>query len=180
MRKFLVFAIAAALVAACGPAKKQDLKPASEPQAAPAQSAQPAAPATDAAQPAGQQPQVAAAAQKPGKASDTVKTASGLKYIILNKGSGPTPKAGQIVKAHYTGKFLDGKVFDSSIPSGQPFAFPVGRNRVIKGWDEAILTMSKGEKRVLIVPPQLAYGPDGMGPIPPNATLIFEVELVDF
>jgi peptidylprolyl isomerase len=164
MRKLFIAALIATLVGGCGPAKKQESKPVSEPQA------------TLAVQP----PQEAAAKQTAGKASDTVKTPSGLKYIVLKKGAGPTPKAGQTVKAHYTGKFLDGKVFDSSIPRGEPIAFPVGKGQVIKGWDEAILTMSKGEKRVLIIPPQLAYGPDGMGPIPPNSTLIFEVELVDF
>jgi peptidylprolyl isomerase len=171
MRTFLVFAIAAALAAGCNPAKKQESKPASEPQAAPAQNVQ---------QPAAQQPQEVAATQKSIKASDTVTTSSGLKYIVLKKGNGPTPKAGQIVKVHYTGKFLDGKIFDSSIPRGEPLAFPVGKGHVIKGWDEAILMMSKAEKRILIIPPQLAYGEGGMGPIPPNSTLIFEVELVDF
>jgi FKBP-type peptidyl-prolyl cis-trans isomerase len=171
MRKFLVFAIAAALIAGCGSAKKQESKPASEPQAAPA---------VQAAQPAAQPSQEAAAKPTTGKAPDTVKTSSGLKYIVNKKGAGPTPKAGQTVKVHYTGKFLDGKVFDSSIPRGEPFSFPVGMGNVIKGWDEAILAMSKGEKRILIIPPQLAYGEGGMGPIPPNATLIFEVELVDF
>ena len=168
MRKYLVFAIVTALIAGCGAAKKQEAKPVSEPQAAPA------------ARPAAQPPQEAATTQKSGNAADTVKTSSGLKFIVIKKGNGPTPKAGQIVKAHYTGKFLDGKVFDSSIPRGEPIAFPVGKGHVIKGWDEAILTMSKGEKRILIIPPQLAYGEGGMGPIPPNATLIFEVELVDF
>ena len=166
-----MLAIAAALIAGCGSVKKQESKPASEPQASPA---------AQAAQPAAQPPQEATTTQKSGSASDTIKTSSGLKYIVMKKGKGPTPKAGQIVKAHYTGKFLDGKVFDSSIPRGEPFAFPVGKGHVIKGWDEAILTMSKGEKRILIIPPQLAYGEGGMGPIPPNATLIFEVELVDF
>ena len=168
MKKFLVIAIVTALFAGCGPAKKQESKPASEPQAAPA------------APPAAQPPQETATAQKSEKASDTVKTSSGLKYLVIKKGAGPTPKAGQTVKAHYTGKFLDGKVFDSSIPRGEPISFPVGQGNVIKGWDEAILTMSKGEKRILIIPPQLAYGEGGMGPIPPNSTLIFEVELVDF
>jgi FKBP-type peptidyl-prolyl cis-trans isomerase len=166
MRNVLVFAMVAALAAGCGASKKQEAKPAAAPQEAPAVQAG--------------QPSQEAAATTPAKASDTVTTASGLKYLVLKKGAGPTPRVGQIVKAHYTGKFLDGKVFDSSIPRGEPFAFPVGMNRVIKGWDEALLAMSKGEKRILIVPPQLGYGPDGMGPIPPNATLIFEVELVDF
>lgn len=114
------------------------------------------------------------------KASDTVTTPSGLKYIVIKKGSGVKPKAGQNIKVHYTGKLLDGTVFDSSIPRGEPFAFAVGTGQVIKGWDEGLLMMSKGEKRVLIIPPPLGYGAGGAGPIPPNSTLIFEVELIDF
>jgi FKBP-type peptidyl-prolyl cis-trans isomerase len=120
------------------------------------------------------------ATSKAAKASDTVTTASGLKYIVIKKGNGVKPKAGQEIQVNYTGKFLDGKVFDSSIPRGQPFSFKVGAGQVIKGWDEGLLLMSKGEKRILIIPPQLGYGEAGTGPIPPNSTLIFEVELVDF
>ncbi|HUI93613.1 MAG TPA: FKBP-type peptidyl-prolyl cis-trans isomerase [Chitinivibrionales bacterium] len=165
MRKILAFAIAAALAAGCGTAKKQEAKPVSQPEAAPAAQAQPAA-----------QPAREASA----KASDTATTASGLKYVVLKKGAGSTPKVGQTVMAYYTGKFLDGKVFDRTVAPSEPFKFTVGTNSVIKGWDEAFLGMSKGEKRVLIVPPQLAYGQAGVGPIPPNTTLVFEVELVDF
>ncbi len=113
-------------------------------------------------------------------ASDTITTASGLKYVVVKKGNGVKPKAGQTIKVHYTGKFLDGKVFDSSIPRGEPFSFAVGTGQVIKGWDEGLLLMSKGEKCVLIVPPKLGYGEGGAGPIPPNSTLVFEVELLDF
>ena len=108
-------------------------------------------------------------------------TPSGLKYVVTKEGAGDKPAKGKAVKAHYTGKLLNGAVFDSSIQRGQPIEFPVGEGRVIKGWDEALSDMKKGEQRILIIPPDLAYGERGhSGVIPPNATLIFEVELVDF
>jgi cyclophilin family peptidyl-prolyl cis-trans isomerase len=116
--------------------------------------------------------------QYPGKLHTT---ASGLQYVVLQEGSGPKPSRGTHIKAHYTGKFLDGKVFDSSRRRGKPLTFNVGVGRVIKGWDEALLDMRKGEKRLLVIPSQLAYGDRGYPPvIPPKATLVFEVELVDF
>jgi FKBP-type peptidyl-prolyl cis-trans isomerase len=170
MKKVLLIALVFSLVAGCGQVKKQETKPVSEPQTTPAQTAQEQA--APAAQPATGQAQI--------KASDTVKTASGLKYIVVKKGKGPTPQAGQMVKVHYTGRFLDGTTFDSSIPRNEPFEFKLGAGHVIKGWDEGVLTMSKGEKRIFIIPPKLAYGESGMGPIPPNATLVFEVELLEF
>lgn len=112
---------------------------------------------------------------------DAVTTPSGLKYVVVAEGSGDaTPASGAMVKAHYTGKLLDGTKFDSSYDRGKPIDFPVGQGRVIKGWDEAFLNMKKGEKRVLIIPPDLGYGPSGRGPIPPNAYMVFDVELVDF
>ena len=110
-----------------------------------------------------------------------VTTDSGLMYEVIQEGSGTEkPSSGDNVSAHYTGMFMDGRKFDSSVDRGQPIQFPVGTGRVIKGWDEALLDMKKGEKRILIIPPDLAYGRNGRGPIPPNSTLVFEVELVDF
>ncbi len=112
---------------------------------------------------------------------DAITTPSGLQYVVVKEGTGDeTPTKGTMVKAHYTGKLLDGTKFDSSYDRGQPIDFPVGAGRVIKGWDEAFLAMKKGEKRVLIIPSDLGYGPSGRGPIPPNATMVFDVELVDF
>jgi peptidylprolyl isomerase len=112
---------------------------------------------------------------------NAITTDSGLMYQVIAEGSGDTkPKIGDTISAHYTGMFLDGSKFDSSVDRGDPIRFPVGTGRVIKGWDEALLDMKKGEKRILIIPPQLAYGSGGRGPIPPNSTLVFEVELLDF
>ncbi len=115
-----------------------------------------------------------------GQWPDAITTDSGLKYVVVEEGSGETPAPGTMVKVHYTGKLLDGTKFDSSVDRGQPIDFPVGQGRVIKGWDEALLSMKKGEKRVLIIPASLGYGPAGRGPIPPNATMVFDVELIDF
>ncbi len=115
-----------------------------------------------------------------GQWPDAITTESGLKYVVEAEGEGDTPKTGDMVKVHYTGKLLDGTTFDSSVERGTPIDFPVGQGRVIKGWDEALLTMKKGEKRVLIIPSNLGYGPSGRGPIPPNATMVFDVELIDF
>jgi FKBP-type peptidyl-prolyl cis-trans isomerase len=112
---------------------------------------------------------------------DAKKTASGLMYVVIKEGKGPKPKVGQNVKVHYTGTLLDGKKFDSSKDRGKPFEFLLGKRKVIPGWDEAFLDMKKGEKRVLIIPYSLAYGERGRPPIiPPKATLVFYVELIDF
>jgi FKBP-type peptidyl-prolyl cis-trans isomerase len=109
-----------------------------------------------------------------------VTTASGLKYVEIKEGIGPSPQTGQMVTVHYTGTLQNGKKFDSSVDSGQPLQFNIGVGQVIKGWDEGILTMKVGGKRKLIIPPELGYGSRGAGGvIPPNATLIFEVELLD-
>ena len=109
-----------------------------------------------------------------------MKTASGLEYKEITAGTGKQAVAGKTVKVHYTGKFPDGKVFDSSVSRGEPIEFVLGRGRVIKGWDEGIALMKVGGKTVLTIPPHLAYGERGAGGvIPPNATLLFNVELVE-
>ena len=109
-----------------------------------------------------------------------VTTPSGLKYEVLKAGSGALAQSGRIVQVHYTGWLTDGTKFDSSVDRGDPFEFPLGGGRVIKGWDEGVAGMQVGEKRKLTIPPELGYGQRGAGGglIPPGATLIFEVELL--
>ena len=109
-----------------------------------------------------------------------ITTSTGLNYVKTKDGNGVNPQVGTFVKVHYTGKLLDGTVFDSSVTRNEPFQFVLGIGQVIPGWDEGLQMMSKGEKGVFYIPYYLAYGNLGSGPIPPFATLIFEVELIDF
>lgn len=109
-----------------------------------------------------------------------ITTSTGLNYVKTKDGDGVNPQVGTFVKVHYTGKLLDGTVFDSSVTRNEPFQFVLGIGQVIPGWDEGIQMMSRGEKGVFYIPYYLAYGNLGSGPIPPFATLIFEVELIDF
>ncbi|MFL7839615.1 MAG: FKBP-type peptidyl-prolyl cis-trans isomerase [Candidatus Promineifilaceae bacterium] len=111
--------------------------------------------------------------------ADYTTTDSGLQYYDIVVGDGPTPEEGQIVVVDYTGWLEDGTKFDSSLDRGQPFTFPLGTGSVIAGWDEGVATMKVGGKRQLRIPADLAYGETGSGTIPPGATLIFDIELLD-
>jgi len=133
---------------------------------APQQPAQAVAPPAPQNQPLPQSP-----------AGNTVRTASGLQYIDEVVGSGAQPQPGQTVVVHYTGYLDDGTIFDSSVQRGQPAEFPV--DQVIAGFREGVLGMKVGGKRRLIIPPELGYGAQGQGPIPPNARLTFDVELLE-
>lgn len=106
-------------------------------------------------------------------------TASGLIFTPTRPGTGAQAKAGDTVSVHYTGLLTDGTVFDSSMTRGEPIEFPLGMGHVISGWDEGIQKLTVGGQAVLIIPPELGYGAGGVGPIPPNATLVFVVELVE-
>ena len=117
------------------------------------------------------------------QAAGEITTPSGLRIIDVKQGTGPVPQAGQVVTVNYTGwLFVDGKKdkkFDSSLDRGEPFSFTLGQGQVIKGWDEGVATMHVGGERTLIIPPDLGYGARGAGGvIPPNATLIFDVDLL--
>ena len=109
-----------------------------------------------------------------------ITTDSGLKYIDEKVGTGDSPSKGDLLVVHYTGTLEDGTVFDSSVKRNQPIEFAVGTGRVIPGWDEGLISMKTGGKRKLIIPPELGYGSRGAGGvIPPNAILVFDVELLE-
>lgn len=113
------------------------------------------------------------------KKEDVKTTESGLRYVDIQEGEGKTPEKGNTVVVHYTGSLADGTKFDSSRDRDRPFSFKLGQGQVIKGWEEGISTMKVGGRRQLIIPPELGYGQKGAGGvIPPNATLIFDVELL--
>ncbi len=110
---------------------------------------------------------------------DWTTTETGLKYLVIDEGSGAEAKPGDTVDVHYTGWLMDGTKFDSSVDRDEPFSFKLGAGRVIKGWDQGVAGMKPGEKRILILKPELAYGSRGAGRvIPPNSTLKFEVKLL--
>ena len=110
--------------------------------------------------------------------TEMITTASGLRYQDLAVGTGAEAVAGRTVEVHYSGWLTDGTPFDSSRDRGTPYAFPLGRQRVIAGWDEGVAGMKVGGRRKLVIPPALGYGAADVGPIPPNSTLVFDVELL--
>ena len=122
--------------------------------------------------------QAATASCPPTPIGQPTKTASGLVYETLKEGTGPVAKSGDQLTIHYTGTFPDGKKFDSSEDRNDPLPVQIGLGNVIPGWDEGVPGMKVGERRKLTIPPELAYGARGKGDVPPNATLIFEVELL--
>jgi peptidylprolyl isomerase len=136
--------------------------------------ASPAPSASLAQSPSGTQ----AAGGPPAVSGEPTTTASGLQFIDVKVGDGASPQTGQTVVVHYTGWLANGTKFDSSVDRGQPFSFVIGTGQVIKGWDEGVATMKVGGKRRLIIPPELGYGANDYGPIPGNAQLIFDVELI--
>jgi peptidylprolyl isomerase len=198
LRDCFVILMVTALLSACGgAAAPEPIATAAEPvEEAPAESVseEPADTAADTATEAKDEPAVEDAVQESPDAEpaaaeaesdlideDLTTTASGLQYVIIEEGSGEAPQPGDVVEVHYTGTLADGTKFDSSYDRGKPIRFPLGLGQVIPGWDEGIALLNVGSKAKLVIPPELAYGERGAGGglIPPNATLVFEVELID-
>ncbi len=115
----------------------------------------------------------------PVEGKDTIMTSSGLRFIIVDEGEGDPPMLGQVLEVHYSGYLSDGTLFDSSVQRSEPIRFVLGAGQVLTGWDEAFIYLLQGSRARLIIPPHLAYGERGTGPIPPGETLIFDVELVE-
>jgi len=126
----------------------------------------------------GTEPAPAPVAEASPAGGQEVTMPNGLKYLDMVVGTGAVAETGKMVTVHYTGWLTDGTKFDSSVDRGQPYPFQLGRGAVIKGWDEGVKGMRVGGKRKLTIPPDLGYGAGGNGPIPPNATLVFDVELL--
>ncbi|MBL7033908.1 MAG: FKBP-type peptidyl-prolyl cis-trans isomerase [Candidatus Delongbacteria bacterium] len=167
MKRTLIALLAAGLLVACSDKK-------SETTSTTAEVAQPKEKPVTLTTPSGDIPALP-------EAADTITTASGLQYVDILVGEGSSPAAGNMVSVHYTGWLTSGRKFDSSVDRNQPFKFKLGAGQVIKGWDEGVATMKRGSQRRLILPPQLGYGERGAGGvIPPNATLVFDVQLIDF
>lgn len=188
LSRLTLVVLLATFVAACGgdeaePAPASEAAPTEAPAPAQAEVATPAENAEATAEAAASsslaaptQPTVTPTVLDPSK---TITTETGLQYMEIAPGEGAQPQLGDVVQVHYTGTMTDGTVFDSSRERGEPFGFALGMAQVIPGWDEGIAMMKPGGKAVLVIPPDLAYGEAGVpGIIPPNSTLIFDVELV--
>jgi peptidylprolyl isomerase len=174
LRYWLVAVLFVIALPACGGAETPTPLPTATPVPEPTATAEPAASAAG-------QDSAASATEFTSQflTGDVKTTASGLQYIMVEEGSGPTPQPGDLVQVHYAGKLADGTEFDSSYKRNEPIQFPLGQGMVIPGWEEGIALLKVGSKARLIIPPELAYGERGAGGvIPPNATLYFEVELV--
>ena len=176
MRRLLPALACAVLLAACGGSSKKD-----ETAATPTKTAKPTATATATAAPVGKVKVTGALGAKPKIAITPINATPPAKLKIkdLAKGHGKAAKAGETVTVQYDGVlYANGTEFDASWNRHQPFSFPLGAGRVIPGWDKGVVGMKVGGRRVLTIPPELGYGPQGSGPIPPNSTLVFVVDML--